>query len=452
MLLAALAAYVIAQMALAVWASRGTTNESDYLVAGRSLGTWQVALSIFASWFAAETVIATSAEVAADGMAGARVEPFGYGLGIILLALVFAVRLRQSGHLTLAGYLGSKFGPKVQLAAAILIALAATVWASAQLNALAILISEASNLPFILSLTAGTGLVIGYTWLGGMKGDVITDMLQGCVMIVGLVILLALLIQQAGDLSQALEAVPPEQWRMRLDNETWLDRAELWLLPIFGTVVAQEAISRILSAKSPQVAKRGALLGAGIYLSIGMIPVTLGLIGINLDLPVAEGDAYFTSLARALLPAWLFVIVSGALLSAILSSVDSALLSVSAVTTEGVVSLSNANRPASSRLLLARSITASGGLIAAVIAASGESLRDLVLTAEGISGLLLVPLLAAMFAKNHRPEPVLSAIAVSLAATALFDWVLGVPGAFLYALGIGAGAWLLLATATRSAA
>ncbi|NRA29290.1 MAG: hypothetical protein HRU11_03430 [Parvularculaceae bacterium] len=452
MIVLALFAYIFVQMGIAAWAARGTINEGDYLVAGRTLGTWSVALSVFASWFAAETVIATSAEVAANGMAGARVEPFGYGLGIIALALIFAVRLRKAGHMTIAGFLGSRFGSRVQVSASIVVALSATVWASAQLNALAVIITESSGLPFLLSLMIGTGLVIGYTWIGGMKGDVATDVIQGMVMMVGLAIILWLLIEAAGGLKPALDSVPEARWSLRGEEESWLDRMELWLIPIFGTVVAQEAISRVLAAKSPNIAKNGALLGAVIYLLVGLIPVALGLLGTGLNLEVTEGDGYFTSLARALLPAWLFVIVSGALLSAILSSVDSALLSASAVTTETVLERRGDGMSAEQRLLLARGLTAAAGIIAAVIAASGESLRDLVLTAGSISSLLLVPMLAAVFTSHHRAEPVLASVGLSLIASGILDWWLGVPGALLYAIAVGALAWFIGAIATRSSA
>lgn len=452
MLLLALVVYIFVQMGIAAWAARGTSSDADYLIAGRTLGTWSVALSIFASWFAAETVIATSAEVAADGMAGARVEPLGYGLGIIALALIFAVRLRKAGHMTIAGFLGSRFGTSVQLSASIVIALSATVWAGAQLHALAIIITESSNLPFFLALITGTGLVIGYTWIGGMKGDVATDVVQGGVMMLGLFIILWLLISAAGGLAVAIENVPDARWSLRSEDELWLDRAELWLVPIFGTVVAQEAISRVLAAKTPRVARNGALLGALIYLSVGLVPVALGLLGTGLGLDLADGDGYFISLASALLPAWLFIIVSGALLSAILSSVDSALLSASAVTTECVLDQRQKTLEPSQRLFLARSLTAAAGVTAAIIAASGDSLRELVLTAGSISSILLVPMLAAVFSNHHRAEPVLASVVLALGAIALLDWGLGVSGAPIFAIAVGGVAWVLGAIATRSSA
>ena len=126
-------AFVAAQIALAVWAGRGAKSDADYLVAGRSLGPLAVGMSLFATWFASESLIATSGEVARDGLAGARAEPFAYALGILAIALFFAHRLRSGGFITLADFLRSRFGPGTESLAAIVIALSATTWSAAQL-------------------------------------------------------------------------------------------------------------------------------------------------------------------------------------------------------------------------------------------------------------------------------------------------------------------------------
>ncbi|GGY50986.1 sodium:solute symporter family transporter [Parvularcula lutaonensis] len=435
--------YVLLQVGIAAWAARGTKTDTDYLVAGRTLGVWQIAFSIFATWFAAETVIATSAEVASDGLAGARVEPFGYAFGLVALGTFIAYRLRQEGHMTLASFLGSRFGPQVEIAAACFTALSATVWAAAQLSALAIILSEATGLGVPLMLVASMAIVLVYAWVGGLKGDVITDVLQGAVIILVLLVLLFLVIDFAGGLGAAVAAIPEGALSMRKEGESWLERIELWSLPILGTIVSQEVIARTLGAKSPETARRGTFLGAGIYLAIGMVPVLLGLVGPGLGLGLDGGDGYFTSLARTILPAWLYVIISGAMISAILSSVDSALLAVSAVATEnGLVKL----RPRSNgrqRLAMARFATAAAAVSAMAIAAAGDSIRAIVLTGEGIAGLLVLPVVVGLLVPGTGRVPVLAALLVSLALTAWLDWISGTPGAFLFALAGGAMAFVL---------
>ncbi|MEO1656210.1 MAG: hypothetical protein AAFR65_00685 [Pseudomonadota bacterium] len=437
MIVLAIAVYVVVQLGIAAWAARGTSSDDDYLVAGRSLGVGAVAMSIFATWFAAETVIATAGETAQFGLAGARVEPFAYGLGIIVLALFVAYRIRAGGHFTVAGFLGARFGVQVEVLSAMIIALSATVWAAAQLNALAVLISASTELPFLGAIVIGTGLILAYTLIGGLKGDVATDVVQGGVTILGLMILFVLVLNQAGGVA----GVPVSALSFSTEGETAFDKLDIWLVPVLGTIVAQEAISRLLGAKTPEVARKGALLGAAIYLTAGLLPVGIGLVGPTLGLELGTGDDFFTSIAEAVLPPWLFIMVSGALLSAILSSVDSALLAASAPITESGIRRLLPDLTPQGRLRAARLATISAGLVAAIVAASGQSIRDIVLTASEVSALLVVPVVMSMLTSEGGRSAALVSIIVGGVALVGLNWTLGVPGGFILSIGLAGAAF-----------
>ncbi len=443
-MLIAIGVYVLAQLAIAAWASRGIASETDYLVAGRRLGVWPVALSLFATWFASETVIATSAEVAENGLAGARVEPFGYGLGIVVLGLFVAGALRRGGHLSIAGFFGARFGPAAEGLAAAAVALSGLIWAAAQLYALATILAASSGLGFAPALAVSTAVVLAYTLLGGLIGDVVTDMVQGVVLVIGLVVLVFAVAAAAGGPGAAVDLIRPESLRLLPEGERPLDQAEIWLIPILGTIVAQEAISRTLGARTEATARRGALLGAGIYFAVGSAPIALGLIGPELGLELGAGDQFLPSVAEALLPPWLYIVFAGALLSAILSSVDSALLAVSASFGTAHARLRPA-APAAQRLAAARGATFAGGLVAAAIALSGEGLRELVLTASSVGGVLAAPLILALATRIGGPLAGAAAIAVQALVLACLDWWLGVPGAFLWTVLVGFAAYAVFA-------
>lgn len=429
-------AYVALQIALAVWVGRGARSDTDYLVAGRSLSAGAVGMSIFATWFAAESLIATSSEVAAEGLVGARAEPFAYAAGLLAVALFFARALRRGGFITLADFLRDRFGGATEGLAAAVIALSATTWSAAQLFAFAAIIDTASGIGFAPALLGATLLVMTYTLFGGLAGDVITDIVQGAVILLAICILFALMTAAAGGPAAMWAALPDTAFRPAPADETWADTAELWLIPIIGTMVSQEALSRTLAARSPEAARSGALWGAGLYLVAGLIPVSFGLFAPQIGLPLAEGEAFLPSLAKALFPDWLLIIFTGALVSAILSSVDSALLAVSAVVTES--GYRRLRPEASPRALLraARTATVGAAALAAGLALSGESLRNLVLDAGAIGAVLAVPIIAGLAGSRARLAA-LAGIVVQMAALVLLDWVLEVPGAFLWMLASG---------------
>lgn len=451
--LALILLYVFGQVLLAAWAGRGAKSDADYLVAGRSLGVFSVGMSLFATWFASESLIATSAEVASSGLAGARTEPFAYALGILAIALFFAHRLRSGGYITIADFLRARFGEGTEVLAAGVIAVSATTWSAAQLYAFATIIDTASSLDFTTALVGATVLVMTYTMFGGLAGDVVTDIIQGLMIVGAMAILGWLMIDAHGGIDAAVASVPREAWSFAMPGESWTAWAELWLVPIAGTMVSQEALSRTLAARSPEVARKGALTGAAIYLVVGLVPVSFGLLGPGLapmlgtQLPTDE--TFLPALAETLFPSWLYIVFTGALLSAILSSVDSALLAVSAVATES--GYRRFNPAASPRTMLhaARGATLVAGVVAAMVAASGDSLRDLVLDAGAIAAVLAVPIIMGLAGRGAGTRAGIAAIIVQAGVLVVLDWWLGIEGAFLWMIAAGFASFAAVTLAAR---
>ncbi|MEO7557886.1 MAG: sodium:solute symporter, partial [Gammaproteobacteria bacterium] len=76
--------YIFAQLAIGMFVSRRIKTESDYLLAGRSLGYGLATFSMFATWFGAEALVGSAGAVYDEGLSGSAADPFGYGLCLIL--------------------------------------------------------------------------------------------------------------------------------------------------------------------------------------------------------------------------------------------------------------------------------------------------------------------------------------------------------------------------------
>jgi Na+/proline symporter len=135
MIAIAVAAYMLLQLLIGVWASRFVRSESDYLVAGRTLGLPLVALSLFATWFGAETVMGSSAAIAREGLAGGRADPFGYALCLLGMGLLLAYQLRKKNYLTIGDFFRERYSRSVETVGAILFTPSVVMWAAAQLLA-----------------------------------------------------------------------------------------------------------------------------------------------------------------------------------------------------------------------------------------------------------------------------------------------------------------------------
>ncbi len=385
--------YVALQLGVGLWVSRRVKTDTDYFVAGRRLGLVPVALSVFATWFGAETILSSSAEIASGGLAGGRAEPFGYAICLVAMALFIAGAFRAKGYVTLADFFRDRFGRIAELACVWLTIPVSIIWAAAQLIALSVLMHTALGVPEGATLLAAALLVMTYTAFGGLLGDIATDIIQSIVLVVGLIVALGALIAHLDGVDGLFASIEPAQLTLVGEGETWLGRLDIWAVPILGSLVTQEAISRFLSARDAQVAQRACFTAAGLYLAVGAAPVLLGLAGVHI-VGAEEGDNFLLALMRETASPIVFILFTGALLSAILSTADSNILSVSSLVSVNLVAKFHARASERMKLILARAATIAASLIAYAIAAGGASIRDLITLTSvlGQAGLLVAVL------------------------------------------------------------
>ncbi len=440
--------YFAVQLAISAWASRRIATESDYLIAGRSLGLPLVAVSLFATWFGAETMVGSSAAISEDGLAGGRADPFGYALCLLGMGLFIAYKLRAGGYMTVGDFFKARYGRRAEVFGSALFVPSLVTWAAAQLMAFASILQVLTGIPMDAGLILATVLVITYTWLGGLLGDAVTDFFQGIVLILGLIVLVGFVISMSGGVGEAVERISPDQLRLTVPGESIWARLDGWAVPILGSLVSQAALARVLAARSPEVARNACFTAFGLYITVGLIPVAIALFGTNLGLNLEDGDLFLTSLAQSVLPQWLFVVFAGALISAILSTIDSTVLTISALTTHNIVlpALSRTRTVGErERLFMMRGVVVAAGVIAYVIALSGDSVLGLVILADslGTAGLLVVVLIGLHAPRLGDEWAAMASFAAGLAGYPLGELVLGLEAPFLFSIVLALAAYLV---------
>ena len=181
-----------------VWVSRRIATEDDYLVGGRRFGYTLATFSIFATWFGAETVIGSAGEVYSGGLSLASAEPFGYALCLILMGALLAKPLWNRGLTTLADLYRSRFGVGIERLAAIVLIPTSVLWAAAQVRAFGSVIALVGEINLTVGIGVAAVFTIAYTTFGGLLADAVTDVLQGVVLVAGLLLLLVLVVGRVG--------------------------------------------------------------------------------------------------------------------------------------------------------------------------------------------------------------------------------------------------------------
>lgn len=391
--LAAVLAFVVVQLAIGWWVSRRIVGEDDYLLAGRRMGPWLATGTLFATWFGAETCVGSAGQVFEHGVSIRSAEPFGYGLCLVLMGLVLARPLWKRRLVTLADLFRERYSPGVERLAALLMIPTSVLWAAAQLRAFGQVLASASTMELEAAILAATAITLGYTTMGGLLADAITDVIQGVLLIVGLVVLLVAVVLHVGGPSAALSAI--DGGRVELVPAAaggWLSVLEDWSIPILGSVVAQELVSRISAARSGAVARAAPIAAGGMYVLVGLIPVFLGLLAPALLGDLEHPEQALPRLAVLHLPGLLQLVFTGALVSAILSTVDSTLLVSSALASHDLIQPLRPGLSERARLRLARGGVIAFGIVASGLALSAEGVFELVELASsfGSSGLVVI--------------------------------------------------------------
>ena len=439
--------YLALQIGLGLYLSKFIKNESDFFLGGRKIPTFAIAFSIFATWFGAETCIGSSAAVFESGLAGSKAEPFGYGLCLVLTALFIAPNIWNEKYTTMGDFIKDKFGVTTERLFVWIIFPSSLIWAAAQVKAFGQVLSVTTPLDIFWGTTIATAFVIVYTLLGGFLGDVVTDVLQGFILAIGLV---AILYFGLTENHVSLAKIPMEKLSFVAANESFLERLDSWLIPIFGSLVAQELIARVLSAKDASQAVRSTYGGTVLYLIFGSIPIILGLVGSQLNLQLEDSEQFLPTLANKVLPPWLFIIFTGALISAILSTIDSILLAISALISHNFIAPILKITEQKKKVLSARIVLVISGMIAYILALNGESVYKMVETSSsfGTSGILVITV-GGILSKKTNGKIASATLLFGILLSIIFDIILELPAAFGLNL-LCVGIFYILATQLSS--
>jgi len=414
--LGAVLAFLLLQFGIGIWISRRIKNEADYLVAGRSLGMMLATFSIFATWFGAETMVGSSGSAYREGLTPASAEPFGYGLCLIFGGLIFAIPLWRRQLTTLADLYRQRYSVVVERVAAVILIPGSILWSAAQVRAFGyVLATSTSALQVNTAIAIAAGLTIGYTMFGGLLADAVTDLMQGVLLVIGLVVVFVATVGQLGGVEQAVSAVATSG-KIHLtasDSVSWLDAMEAWAIPVFGSLVTTEIVGRIIATRSAEVARRASVLAGFMYITVGLIPVFVGIVGHNIVTGMDDPEQLMAVVARTALPTVGYAIFAAALTSAILSTVNSTLLIASGLMSHNLLVPALGITQERTKVLLARGGVGVFGVIAYVLALRSEGVFMLVeqASAFGSAG-ALVTITFGLFTRLGGPITALATLVI----------------------------------------
>ena len=254
------------------------------------------------------------------------------------------------------------------------------------------------------------------------------------------IVVTVLVVNGLGGIGPALSGVDASHWAWRAPGETTIEVLNRWAIPILGSLTAQELISRIVACRSPQVAQRAAWMASVTYLSIGVLPVALGLMATQVRLDVIDAEHVLPELAATHLPTFGYVLFVGALVSAILSTVNSCLLVAGSMISHNLVVPHVPAITERGKLLAARIGVMGSGLAAWYLALTSNSVMALVEEASGFgSAGILVLMLFALWSPFGGALAALAALFSGVAVWVAAHFVYALPYDYLASVGAAFG-------------
>ncbi|MCR8666771.1 sodium:solute symporter [Aestuariibaculum sp. M13] len=358
-------------------------TDASYFVAGNTLGWTSIGLNMWGTNVGPSMLIASASIGFTTGIVAGNFAWYAF-VFILLLAVVFSPRYLGANVVTLPEFMGKRFGDSTRniLAWYTLITILIS-WLSLTLFAGGILVQQLLDMPMYLSVILMVILSGFFAAAGGLKAIAYTNVFQ-MLLLIGVSLLLVILgINKAGGIEHIYNSTPGSYWNLFLpaDDSNYPWTAIILGYPIMGVwfwCTDQSMVQSILGAKNLKQGQLGAnFIG---WLKILDVPLFIlpGIVCFVLFPELQNPDEAYMTMVTQLFPVGLRGLIIVVLIAALISTIGSALNSLSTVFTMDVYVKKYRPDAAQKRIVkTGRLVTLFGSILAVLITLAINSIKGL---------------------------------------------------------------------------
>lgn len=411
------AIYLIGMIMIGVYVYRQTHTLGDFVLGGRSLNSTTAALSAHASDSSGWLLLGLPGWAYAAGM-DAIWMIVGLAIGIYMSWLLVASRLRvytakADDALTLSAFFEYRFEDRsrmLRLLSAIIILVFYTLYVSSGLVAGGLLFGKVFGMDATAAMAVSVGVIVIYTFIGGFLAVSYTDVVQGLLMVVALVIVPLVAVAAIGGFTPLFNGIAAEEPALlaigrhasfNAETGIWEAGGAFGLIAIISSMAwglgyfgQPHILARFMGIRSAAHIRSARRIGMTWVITSMLGALLVGLSGIvYFDTPLGDPETVFLELIDALINPWIGGFLLAAVLAAIMSTADSQLLVASSALTEDFYR-AFMKRDASDESLvwIGRFTVVAVAVVAFVLALSGGGVLDLVAYAWAGFGAAFGPL------------------------------------------------------------
>ena len=332
--------YLVALLTLGFWVSYTRRDSDDLFLAGRSLGWFNIGLSIFGTNVNPSFMIASCSIAYTSGMVAANFEWMAWPF-LMLLAMVFVPQYLNTKICTMPEFMSRRYSEPCRVFLSCYTVFSTLiVWLGMTLFTGGLLLGQILGWPLWLSVLLLITIAASFTITGGLAAVVITDSFQSILMIVASIALTVIGLSKVGGIGKMIDSVPPETWHLFRSEGEFPWYAMLLGYPVSGLwfwCTDQTIVQRVLGGRTIRQSQQGCVFAAFLKVLTPLIFFTPGILckilHPELGAEVNGSDKAYMTMVTQYLPAGMVGLIVAVLIAALISTVDSGLNSLSTVFT-----------------------------------------------------------------------------------------------------------------------
>lgn len=420
--------YLLAILLVGLWSGKGMKTLSDFSVSHRSYGSMVIFATLSASFIGGGFSIGNAEKVFTFGIANI-VALWGFSLKEILVAKFIAPKTAHfPGVISVGDLMDRGYGKTGRIISGFFSVFLCAGIVGAQVGAMGIIFNVFLDIKPIWGILIGCGIVITYSTVGGMRAVILTDVIQFCVLAIGLPAALVFGLVKLGGFSAIKAAVPAEHFSIPADGMTIGAFVSLFLTFLLGETLVPPYVQRLFIAKDAGHTTRGTML-SGIF-SIPFFAITgaIGLVALTLN-PELDANMAMPFVIRSVLPIGVRGIVIAGVISVVMSSADSFLNGAATCCINDIVKpLSSVSMSERQELFLAKLINGLVGILAVVFAMQIPSVLDILIYAYNFwAPIIVIPLGAVLLGVRVTKAGFLAGLIAGAVGALIWNYVLKMP-------------------------
>src|SRR5690242_13386438 len=280
-------AYLLGVTALGMRFRRGQQNATDYFLGGRTAPWWALAFSIVATETSTLTIIGTPA-IAYGGNLSFLQLVFGYLIGRVLIVLLLLPGYFRGEFLTAYALIEKRFGERMRAVAASTFLITRAIAEGVRVSAIALVVSVVLGASEKLAVVIVIALTVLYTFEGGMKAVIWTDVAQLLVYLTGSAVTFFVLLHRIpGGWSEVTQVAAAAGHKLQFLDFSWnlATKYTFWSGLIGGAFLTmathgtdQIIVQRLLAARNERDSRRALLASGAIVLVQFIVFLLIGVL------------------------------------------------------------------------------------------------------------------------------------------------------------------------------